>query len=135
MRTGSLRTVTPLRQTVSQTTGTRAAYTRKTVPGLRLTRRGRVVAAAAAALVISTLMAVAAGAAQAAGSGHGGRAGRQAESTVARMTVRPGDSLWSVAQRAAPDADARIVIQEIVQLNKLPGTVIYPGEQLLVPRN
>lgn len=134
MRTDSLRTVTPLRQTVSQTTGARAAYTRKTAPGLRLTRRGRIVTAVSAALLISTLMAVAASAAQAAGSGHG-RAGRQAASAVARMTVRPGDSLWSVAERAAPDADARIVVQEIIQLNSLSGTVIYPGEQLRVPGN
>ncbi len=135
MRTDSLRTVTPLRQTVSQTTGTRAAYTRKTMPGLRLTRRGRVVTAVAAALLISTMMAMAASAAQAAGSGHGGAAGRQAGSTVTPKTVRLGDSLWSVAERAVPDADARIVIQEIIQLNNLHGTVIYPGERLLVPRN
>lgn len=126
MAAGSLRTVTFPRQTVSQTAAPRAAYTRKTAPGLRLTRRGRLVVAAAAALVICVAMGLAATAAQAAGAA---RARPPAPVTI----VRQGDSLWSVAERVAPDADARIVIQEIIQLNGLAGTVIYPGERLRVP--
>jgi LysM repeat protein len=50
------------------------------------------------------------------------------------VTVGPGESLWSVAQAADPNADPRAVTQEIIAMNKLSGYVIYPGEQLWVPR-
>ena len=46
----------------------------------------------------------------------------------------PGQSLCSVAEAADPDADTRIVIQQIIDLNALTGTVVQPGERLWVPR-
>ena len=50
------------------------------------------------------------------------------------VVVHPGQSLWSIALRAQPGADPRIVIQQIVELNALSGTSIEPGERLWVPR-
>ena len=38
------------------------------------------------------------------------------------MAVRPGQSLWSVAESADPDADTRVVIRQIIQLNALAAT-------------
>ena len=49
------------------------------------------------------------------------------------VTVAPGDTLWSIAARAAPDRDPRGVIDEIRQLNDLPGTVLPVGVVLRVP--
>jgi LysM repeat protein len=49
------------------------------------------------------------------------------------VTVEAGDTLWSVAERVAPNADTRTVVAEISSLNKLSDAVVYPGEQLLVP--
>jgi hypothetical protein len=96
---------------------------------LRLTRRGRVVLAGLAALVIGGISMVAAGAAQA--SSHPGPAGRAG---IVQVTVRPGDSLWTIAERNDPDADTRVVIGEIQQFNSISGSVVMPGQALWVPR-
>ena len=36
---------------------------------------------------------------------------------LVRVIVRPGQSLWSVAESADPDQDTRAVIQQIIDLN------------------
>jgi hypothetical protein len=100
-------------------------------PGLRLTRRGRIVVAGASALLVTALLGVAAGVAQA--SSHA-LPRRVAEPSVTQVTVLPGQSLWSVGEAADPDADTRVVIQEIIGLNALTTMVIFPGERLWVPR-
>jgi len=51
-----------------------------------------------------------------------------------RVVVRPGDTLWSIAAKADPTADPRIVIQQIVDDNALSGTAISVGQVLWVPR-
>jgi hypothetical protein len=100
-------------------------------PGLRLTRRGRVVVAAASALLVTVLLGIAAGVAQA--SSHA-LPRRVAERNLTQVTVLPGQSLWTVAEAADPDTDPRVVIREIIGLNTLTTTVIFPGERLWVPR-
>lgn len=49
------------------------------------------------------------------------------------VTVGPGDTLWSIATVAAPDRDPRAVIDEIRELNDVPGTVLPVGVVLRVP--
>ena len=101
-----------------------------TVP-LRLTRRGRVVVAVAVALLLAALSLVIAASAQATNhplAPHG------AQQNLAQVTVRPGQSLWSVAETADPHADTRAVIQQIVELNGLSGDVVFAGQRLWVPR-
>jgi hypothetical protein len=93
---------------------------------LRLTRRGRVVLTGLIALMITGL-GVGTGTAQAANPAS-------AQRHLTRVTVGPGESLWSVAENTDPDADPRGIILEVIGLNKLTGTTIYPGEQLWVPR-
>jgi hypothetical protein len=39
-----------------------------------------------------------------------------------------------VAESADPDADTRLVIQQILQLNPLHGDTVFAGERLWVPR-
>ena len=97
---------------------------------LRLTRRGRVVAATVAALLVTVVSLLAAGAAQATNHALPGAA-RQ---NLVQVVVRPGQSLWSVAERADPGADTRQVVQQIVELNGLTGDAVVAGQWLWVPR-
>jgi LysM repeat protein len=53
---------------------------------------------------------------------------------AAKVTVLPGQSLWSLAEAYDPNADTRLVIQEMQQLNSLTGDQVQPGEVLWVPR-
>jgi LysM repeat protein len=53
---------------------------------------------------------------------------------MAQVVVRPGQTLWSIAERAEPAADPRIVVQQIIEFNALSGPVIQPGESLWVPK-
>ena len=99
---------------------------------LRLTRRGRVVVAAAAVLLVVAFSLIVAGAAQA--ISHSAAPGT-AGSGLAQVAVRPGQSLWSVAESADPDADTRLVIQQIIQLNALTGDTVFAGQRLWVPRS
>jgi LysM repeat protein len=56
-----------------------------------------------------------------------------APSRLVDVTVGPGDTLWSIASEAAPDRDPRAVIDEIQELNNVPGTVLPVGVVLRVP--
>jgi hypothetical protein len=103
--------------------------------GVRLTRRGRMVLACFVITVLTAavmlLWLTVPGGARAAS--HAQRPGAAYQGLV-RVVVRPGQTLWSIASRAQPAADPRIVIQQIIEVNALSGTVIQPGETLWVPR-
>jgi LysM domain len=101
-------------------------------PPLRLTRRGRVVVTVAAAVLVAVISLLAAGVAQATNHGPSPRAARQ---DLVQVVVRPGQSLWSVAESADPDQDTRAVIQQIIDLNSLSGDTVFAGQQLWVPRD
>ena len=101
------------------------------VAPLRLTRRGRVVVALAAALLVTLVSLLLAGVAQATNDGPSPRAARE---NLVQVIVRPGQSLWSVAESAVPDQDTRAVIQQIIDLNSLNGDTVLAGQQLWVPR-
>ena len=98
---------------------------------LRLTRRGRIVVTVAAALLATAIALLAAGVAQATSHGPSPRAARQ---DLVQVVVRPGQSLWSVAESADPGQDTRAVIQQIIDLNSLTGDTVFAGQQLWVPR-
>ena len=103
---------------------------------MRLTRRGRFVLAVLAGVAIACAAALiwlaVTGQAQAASStklvpvsGH----------SMLRVVVRPGQTLWSIAVKADPSADPRIVIQQIIADNALSGTGLEAGQVLWVPRS
>jgi LysM repeat protein len=52
-----------------------------------------------------------------------------------RVTVLPGQTLWTIAHNAEPSADPRTVIPEIMQINAISSTDLQPGQQLWVPRS
>ena len=117
----------PSRTVRSDTTPNQAT----TAAPLRLTRRGRAVIAAAAVLLVVMVSLIVASAAQA--TSHSVPP-RTAEQNLSRVVVRPGQTLWSVAESADPGADTRLVIQQIVELNGLTSDVVLTGQRLWVPR-
>ena len=64
----------------------------------------------------------------------GGLAARGSSGAGPKHTyvVRPGDTLWSVAQRTF-SGDPRQGVWELQQRNHLAGATIVPGEKLVVP--
>jgi hypothetical protein len=102
---------------------------------LRLTRRGRAVAAGltviAAAAVVILMWLAAAGGAQASSQGQPPGAGYLG---MTKVVVRPGQTLWSIATSAEPSANPWVVMQQIVDANALSGFSVQAGELLWVPR-
>jgi LysM repeat protein len=49
------------------------------------------------------------------------------------VTVRSGDTLWNIATRHAPDANRGDTMDEIRRLNRLDGSRIEVGQQLVLP--
>jgi len=109
--------------------GERPIRTPVALPSPRLSRRGRMVATGVSALLVGALSVGLATAAQAtrAGSASPGR-------YVAKVTVLPGQSLWSLGEAYDPNADTRVIVQEIQQLNSMSGDEVQAGEVLWVPR-
>jgi Tfp pilus assembly protein FimV len=91
-------------------------------PPLRLTRRGLLVVGAAVALLAGVLVWLAAASAPAAAPAR--------EAGPATVTVVPGDTLWSIAGRVAPDRDPRAEVDRLRQLNQLAGAALVPGQVL-----
>ncbi|MCR2813372.1 LysM peptidoglycan-binding domain-containing protein [Microbacterium sp. zg.Y1090] len=97
---------------------------------LRLTARGRRVFTGLAALPIV----IAVGAAALSGGGALASGDRSAPAGSFQMvTVAAGESLWSIAEEVAPQADPRDVIHEIVRLNALESSVVAAGQRLSIP--
>jgi hypothetical protein len=49
-----------------------------------------------------------------------------------RYQVRPGDTLWSIAERTFP-GDPREGVWELRERNKLDSSLIVPGQTLVLP--
>ena len=90
---------------------------------LRLTRRG--LHAVAAALVLAALGLVLLARASAPAP-----SAAPSRPTPATVTVRAGDTLWSIASRLAPQRDPRAEVAELQQLNGLGAAGLVPGQVL-----
>ena len=103
--------------------------------GLRLTRRGRVVLAAALFLaVIATVAVVRTGTASGSQAPGRGTPAGSPYSGLTQVVVRPGQTLWSVAAAAEPSANTWTVMQEITTVNALGSTQLQAGQVLWVPK-
>ena len=49
------------------------------------------------------------------------------------VTVRAGDTVWTIAAERYPSDDTRARVDQILQANRLSSPVVYPGEMLRVP--
>ena len=74
------------------------------------------------AVVFSTLQTQSAGA-----SSHSGKA------NFTYVYVAPGDTLWSIATKYAPDRDPQQEITDIQNLNALSSSNVVPGQRLALP--
>lgn len=98
--------------------------TAPTLHGSRLTRRGRLVVTLI--WVVLLALAVLPFVQSAGGAEPGGR--------TIPVRIEPGDTLWQVARDAAPEADPRVLVDQIVELNGLrAGSDIRPGDTVQVP--
>src|SRR4051812_40290303 len=88
---------------------------------LRLTRRGVAVVATLVAALAVGIVALAARSAPSAPS---------SASQPASVTVRAGDSLWSIATRVAPGRDPRAEVAVLQRANHLDGVTVVPGQVL-----
>jgi LysM repeat protein len=92
---------------------------------LRLTRRGLVAVVAVTGLLAVLLLTVARLSA-------GAAPGVPAAPVGSIVTVEPGDTLWSIAQRAEPKSDPRLVVDHLRKVNHLDSVVLSPGQTLKV---
>ena len=53
----------------------------------------------------------------------------------AEVLVLPGDTLWGIATRVAPDVDRREAVAELRAANGLVDAGLVPGQRLQVPRS
>jgi LysM repeat protein len=93
---------------------------------VRLTKRGRIVLATLASVLLSVMVVLSGQITADAGSASGGPA-------LATVVVQPGESLWSIASKAAPAADPRETIALIRDLNGMQGSTVVPGQSVMVP--
>jgi Tfp pilus assembly protein FimV len=97
---------------------------------LRLTVRGRRALAVLAALpaVIALSLAIVSG-----GSALASRDTGAAGESFTTVTVSSGETLWSIAESVAPQADPRDVVDSIVRLNALDSVMVQAGQSLSIP--
>jgi LysM repeat protein len=106
----------------------RGAGCTEQAPPVRLTRRGRLLLTLLAVVTLVAAGVLAAGGPSAIAGTEPGTA-----ATAERVTVRPGDTLWAIAERAAPGVDPRETIAQILDLNALESSAVRAGSVLLVP--
>jgi hypothetical protein len=90
-------------------------------------RRRLVVAVLAVALVVVMAQAGAALGSVSLAAPERRPASRPTEPVVT-VTVAPGDSLWSIAEKLAPDEDPRVIVDELDQARH--GAPLVPGETI-----
>ena len=105
-----------------------AAHTNAPLPRLRLTRRGRIVFTfmAAVPVVVAALML----------SLNGGGAVATSDTVSVPLhivTVQAGETLWSLAEEFAPQADPRDFITNVLAINGESASMLQAGAQLAIP--
>jgi Tfp pilus assembly protein FimV len=91
----------------------------------RLTRRGLVVVSALVGALCAALVWVAAWSAATARA-----ADRPRPIASSPTTVRPGDTLWSIAARVAPSVDPRAEVALLQRVNHLSSAALVPGQRI-----
>jgi hypothetical protein len=91
--------------------------------GLKLTRRGQLV----------LLLVVAAAVYGAFGLGRANAGAEPGPAAAHQVVVQQGDSLWSIADRVAPNQDPRDVVGKLESINHLHGSSVEVGQTLQLP--
>ena len=93
----------------------------------RLTRRGRLFARLAVIASLSILLL--AGFSLATGSQA---SNMDLDSPYMKVTVKPGETLWSIAAKLS-DGDRRALVDEIIDVNNLTSPELSAGQKLYLP--
>jgi hypothetical protein len=97
---------------------------------MRLTRRG--VAVLLLATLAAGLLLLAVARASRPGTAGSAAGGTGSVPVAGSVQVQPGDTLWSIAQRVAPQRDPRQVVDKLRRLNHLHSVSLTPGQTLKV---
>ena len=97
-------------------------------PSVRLNRRGRL----ARTLVVLSLAIVAASVAGGT-AGADTSAGVKAEKSFITVTVAPGDTVWSLANRVSDGKGVGALVSEIIEINSLAGGDVEAGQKIRIP--
>ncbi len=97
---------------------------------VRLTPRGRLLTRLAVIASLSILLL----------SGFAAMTGASAGSTetaiptpYVKVSVKPGDTLWSIAESIAPTGDRRSLVADIVEINRLSTPELQAGQKIYIP--
>jgi nucleoid-associated protein YgaU len=97
---------------------------------VRLTPRGRFITRLAVIASLSILLL----------SGFAAVTGASAGSTdtaiptpYVKVSVKPGDTLWSIAESIAPHGDRRSLVADIVEINRLTTPELQAGQKIYIP--
>ena len=96
--------------------------------GVRLNRRGRL----ARTFVVLSL-AIVLGSVVSAKAGAGTDAAPVEAGSFITVTVAPGDTVWSLANRLAAGGDVRSLVSEIISVNSLASVDVQAGQKLRIP--
>jgi hypothetical protein len=99
-------------------------FTERTGGGTRMRARARLLAIV---LIVAAFLLVVPGLAK----GDGPERPAPQAHSQAHYVVQPGDTLWSIARRVAPDRDPRPVVDEMLKANDLHGG-LQAGQELVV---
>ena len=96
--------------------------------GIHLNRRGRL----ARTFVVLSL-AIVLGSVVSAKAGAGTDVAPVKATSFITVTVAPGDTVWSLANRLAHDGDVRSLVSEIISINSLGSVDVATGQKLRIP--
>ena len=96
--------------------------------GVRLNRRGRL---ARTCVVLS--LAIVLGSVVSAKAGAGTDAAPVKAGSFITVTVAPGDTVWSLANRLAAGGDVRSLVSQIISVNSLASVDVQAGQKLRIP--
>jgi LysM repeat protein len=66
-------------------------------------------------------------------NGGGATATSSSGADLEEVTVKAGQTLWSIAEDIAPAADPRDVISDILSVNQLESGSVQAGQRLMLP--
>jgi len=67
-----------------------------------------------------------------AGANAGGEASAS-KSPYMKITVKPGESLWTIAAEIDPGSDRRDLVDELMRINRLDRPALEAGDRIFIP--
>ena len=102
--------------------------------GIVLNRRGRLARTLVVLSLAIVLGSLVSGSLVSANAGAGTEAGPSKAGSFITVTVAPGETIWSLATRMAPETgDVRGLVSEILEVNSLASVDVEAGQKIRIP--